>query len=138
MKRASNSVKEFERRMNLTDWKQALEDKKEGLLIWQRESDEGRNAMKATGIIDFSPDQIMRILGDPNPQWRKDYDAMFDETKVLKKIGDQTFISWQRTKKVAVVSARDLVFALHFSRVKELYLIVLGCKRIYLCNCLIS
>jgi hypothetical protein len=34
MKRASNSVKEFERRMNLTDWKQALEDKKEGLLIW--------------------------------------------------------------------------------------------------------
>jgi hypothetical protein len=44
--------------------------------------------MKATGIIDFSPDQIIRILGDPNPLWRKDYDAMFDEAKMIKKIGD--------------------------------------------------
>ena len=138
MKRAVKSSAEYERRMNLTDWKQVIDDKKEGLVIWQRESDEGRNAMKASAIIDYSPDEIMKILGDANPQWRKDYDPMFDEAKIMKKIGDQTFLSWQKTKKIAVVSARDVLFILHFTKVFTQGLNGLGGKWKYLRDCAIN
>jgi hypothetical protein len=34
----------------------------------------------------------MKVIGDP--AWRKDYDPMYDEGKILKKIGHQIYIGW--------------------------------------------
>ena len=83
---------EYEKRMLLPDWKISTEDKKEGLTIWQRTTPEGLNAMKAQAIVNRTPRQLMRVIG--NDSLRTSYDATFDEGKMIDRIGDQVFIVW--------------------------------------------
>ncbi len=71
--------------------------------------------MKAEAIIERSVDDIFRVIGDIVT--RKDYDATYDDGWALEKVAHQTFIQYQRTKKVAVVSARDFIYILHMNKV---------------------
>ena len=70
----------------MTDWKVLLEDKNEGLTVWQRTSEDGHKAMKAMALINWSPDDIIRVIGDAN--YRKDYDKVYDDGRILQKIAD--------------------------------------------------
>lgn len=72
--------------------------------------------MRAEAIIDRSPDEVFRIIG--NLKFRKDYDDTYDDGYALQAIAHQTFIQYQKTKKVAVVSARDFVYILSINKVK--------------------
>ena len=83
---------EFERKIPLSDWKVSVDDKKEGLTVWVRTTDEGLNAVKAQGVINFSPDQIFMIIGDAS--YKKLYDDTFDEGRNFEKIADQTYFNY--------------------------------------------
>lgn len=65
------------------DWKTIIEDKKAGLMIWQR-NEGGLKAMKAEAIIDRSVDEIFTVIGDIVT--RKDYDATYDDGWALEKV----------------------------------------------------
>lgn len=139
VQKALNNFDQYKIRLEKTDWKVLLEDKKDGLIVWQRTSEEGLKAMKAQAIIDWSPQDVFRVIGDS--AYRKDYDAVYDEGRILQKIADQTFIMYQKTKKIAVVSARDFVFMLHMNRVRihcNHFIITKGCRWNHLLACLIN
>jgi hypothetical protein len=57
-----------------------------------RTTDEGLNAVKAQGVVNFSPDHIFMILGDA--KYKKLYDDTFDEGRNFEKIADQTFFNY--------------------------------------------
>lgn len=71
--------------------------------------------MKAFAVIDRPADQIIKVIGDSN--YRSDYDNVYDGSEFLEKVADQTFIVYQKTKKIAIVSPRDFIFILHLSKV---------------------
>lgn len=51
-----------------------------------RTTDDGLNAVKAQGIVNYSPDQIFTVIGDAS--YKKFYDDAFDEGKNFEKIAD--------------------------------------------------
>ena len=68
---------QFEERLDHTDWKVSVEDKKEGLTIWVRTTSDGLNAVKAQGIINHPPEHIFMTIG--NVDNKKLFDDTFDE-----------------------------------------------------------
>eukprot|EP00347_Sterkiella_histriomuscorum_P015762 403355775 len=102
--------------LDLPDWKICVDDNKNGLKVWQRNQG-GLKAMKAEAIIDRCPDEVFRIIGDLS--LRKEYDDTYDDGYALDLIAHQTFIQYQKTKKVAVVSARDFVYILSVNKVQQ-------------------
>jgi hypothetical protein len=99
----------------LPDWKVLTDDKKAGLRIWQRSAGGGLKAMRAEAVINRRPEAVFSVIGDL--ALRKDYDETYDDGWALDKVAHQTFIQYQRSKKVAVVSARDFVYILHINKV---------------------
>ena len=71
--------------------------------------------MKAQAVIEFPPSVVIKVIGNAN--YRADYDPVYDYSNFLMKVAHQTFIVHQKTKKVAVVSARDFIFVLHLNKV---------------------
>lgn len=70
--------------------------------------------MKAQGIINHSPEHIFVTIG--NGENKKLFDKTFEEAINLEKIADQTFFQWQKVKKVAIVSARDMALIVHYNK----------------------
>jgi len=70
--------------------------------------------MKAQAVIEFPPSVVIKVIGNAN--YRTDYDPVYDYSNFLMKVAHQTFIVHQKTKKVAVVSARDFIFVLHLNK----------------------
>lgn len=66
-----------------------------------------------------------------NNAYRHLYDANNDSGKMFAKVADQTFIVYQKTKKVAVVSARDFILIAHYNMMPDgsIYVIVLDANR---------
>eukprot|EP00347_Sterkiella_histriomuscorum_P015068 403358431 len=120
---------DYERQITLAEWKSLVEDKKEGLNIWQRTNSNGLKCMKAVAVIERSPEQIIKVIGDS--KYRNDYDPVYDYSTFLEKVADQTFIVYQKTKKVAVVSSRDFVFCLHINKMPDgtIYALVFSIDR---------
>ncbi len=56
---------------------------------------------------------LFLIFGDERN--KKLYDDSFDEGYLIEKFADQSYFSWFKVKKVAIVSARDFVIILHFN-----------------------
>ena len=71
--------------------------------------------MKAEAYINRTPEEIFQVIGDLT--LRRDYDDTYDDGWCLDVIAHQTFIQYQRTKKIAVVSARDFIYILHVNKV---------------------
>ncbi|CDW82258.1 star-related lipid transfer protein 4 [Stylonychia lemnae] len=111
---ALDKLREFENQISLDQWKISVEDKKKGLNIWQRTSENGLKCMKAQGIIEKKADDIVKVIGDDD--YRKYFDPVFDFSTVLERVADQTYMVYQKTKRVAIVSARDFMFILHLNK----------------------
>jgi hypothetical protein len=124
LNKALNARDEFEKKLPLDDWKVSVDDKKDGLTVWVRTTPDGLNAVKAQGIVNYSPDQIFTVLADVN--YKKLYDDAFDEGKNFEKIADQTFFHYQKVKKVFPVSARDFILILHYNKTPEGIIYVLA------------
>lgn len=57
-------MNQYEEIMNAEDWKDMINDRKQGVLIQTRVSATGGNSVKATGIIDSPIDIIFETIGD--------------------------------------------------------------------------
>ena len=116
-------IPEFEREWNHGEWKETTNDKKEGLIIWQRTTPEGYNAVKAQGYVNRSPIQIFKVIS--NTDYRSHYDTTYDTGRLLERFADQTLYVHQKLKKIAVVAARDFMIVLHYNAVRENYIVIL-------------
>jgi hypothetical protein len=117
IKKAISQPKEFEKKWVCPDWKQVLTDKKVGLTVWQRVTEEGLNSIKAQAILPRSPQEIFRVIGDD--KYRPIYDPIYETGYFLERIADQTFLIYHKTKKVIVVGPRDFVLIMHFNMTPE-------------------
>ena len=79
--------------------------------------------MKAEAYINRTPEEIFQVIGDLT--LRRDYDDTYDDGWCLDVIAHQTFIQYQRTKKIAVVSARDFIYILHVNKVNQMLIYLL-------------
>lgn len=122
-------IEEYEKRWVHPDWKITTDDKKEGIQIWLRTTPSGDNAMKAQAIVNRSPMQVFKVIG--NDSYRKTYDETYGEGFLIEKIADQTYFVYQRSKKIAIVSARDFILILHFNMTQEgvIYVIAFNSDR---------
>lgn len=122
-------IEEYEKRWVHPDWKITTDDKKEGIQIWLRTTPSGDNAMKAQAIVNRSPMQVFKVIG--NDSYRKTYDETYGEGFLIEKIADQTYFVYQRSKKIAIVSARDFILILHFNMTPEgvIYVIAFNSDR---------
>lgn len=122
-------IEEYEKRWVHPDWKITTDDKKEGIQIWLRTTPSGDNAMKAQAIVSKSPMQVFKVIG--NDSYRKTYDETYAEGFLIEKIADQTYFVYQRSKKIAIVSARDFILILHFNMTPEgvIYVIAFNSDR---------
>ena len=122
-------IEEYEKRWVHPDWKITTDDKKEGIQIWLRTTPSGDNAMKAQAIVSRSPMQVFKVIG--NDSYRKTYDETYAEGFLIEKIADQTYFVYQRSRKIAIVSARDFILILHFNMTPEgvIYVIAFNSDR---------
>lgn len=74
-------------------------------------------SLKAVGTFDFPLMQLFATLHDA--RYRQKYDGDIAEAKVLKKLAANTYLIYQRTKKIVVVSSRDLVLYHHVAKVQH-------------------
>ena len=117
-------IEEYEKRWVHPDWKITTDDKKEGIQIWLRTTPSGDNAMKAQAIVNRSPMQVFKVIG--NDSYRKTYDETYGEGFLIEKIADQTYFVYQRSKKIAIFSARDFILILHFNMTQECVIYVIA------------
>jgi hypothetical protein len=115
MKLAQSKMSQYEEFMNADDWKDMINDRKQGVLIQTRISPTGGNSVKATGILVFPIDLIFSTIGDS--KYRTEYDSNYDVGHYIRKIGTQSLLIYQKTKKVSIVSPRDFVMVLIYNRV---------------------
>ena len=52
IRKAIKSIQEYDSKLALPDWKNVLVDKKAGLVVWQRVTAEGLNAIKAQAVVE--------------------------------------------------------------------------------------
>jgi hypothetical protein len=55
-------------------------------MIWSRTTDTGLNSVKATGIVNRSPHDMFKLVG--NDAYRQLYDANYDCGKMYAKVAD--------------------------------------------------
>ncbi len=85
MNQAKTKMGQYEEFMNADDWKDMINDRKQGVLIQTRTSPSGGNSVKATGILDFPIDVIFATIGDT--KYRTEYDSNYDIGHYIRKIG---------------------------------------------------
>jgi hypothetical protein len=110
-------MQEYIEKLNHPDWKEQVNDKKEGIIIWQRTTPEGLKAMKAVANVNRPASIILKVIGDD--RYRRDYDVVFDGGHNIEKIADQTWFHYEKSKKIAVVAARDFVIIVHMNMVRD-------------------
>lgn len=91
----------YETKLAFDDWKITIDDKKAGLVIWQRTTDEGLKAMKAQAILDYNSLDLFHTLTNVN--YRNDFDKVYESGSTIAKIADQTSIVYQKSKKISIV-----------------------------------
>ena len=71
--------------------------------------------MKSVGTINFSLMEVFCCLH--NADYRLLYDENIEVAQVLSKVAANTYMIYQKTKSMFVVSSRDLVLCHHVSRI---------------------
>ena len=120
----------FEKNWNANDWSLATNDEAQQLNIWLRTSPAGLKAVKASAPVDHSPEEIALLMFDQEK--KKEYDKTYDSSRVLMKVGHQTYITQHQSKKVnSFIAARDFVYLMHFNRTPEgtIYILVQSVER---------
>ena len=104
------------------DWKVSIDDKKDGLTIWQKVTPDGLNAIMATAIINKPMLTCFKLM--TNDAYRTQYDATYDEGRVIDRIGDQTWLIYQKSKKISIVAAREFFMCMHYNMVSSFLLMI--------------
>jgi len=117
MKIALKKCDQFIELMNQEDWKETLNDRKNKLMIWTRPGQNGNNSVKCRGPVNFPPEIIFKVIGDS--KYRKTYDKNYDSGHFLMKVGAQTYIFYQKTAKIMIVSARDFIVLLTMNQLED-------------------
>lgn len=92
-----------------------INDRKQNVLIQTRTSPSGLMSVKGSGILDFPADDIFNFIA--NPASRKEYDSNYDSGFYLMKVGAQTLVIYQKTKKISIVSPREFILCLCYNKV---------------------
>lgn len=93
-------VEEFDRMIGLPDWALTVEDKKEGLKLWQRKGEGSYSCVKMQGVIDQAPHDVMTVFTH-NRKYRKQYDPNFDKSSQIERIADQMYLSYAQSATVS-------------------------------------
>lgn len=117
IKKGISSMSDFDTNWTHPDWKVALTDKSEGLVVWQRITPEGVNAVKASAIVEGKADQIFKVIG--NEKYRKTFDLNFHSQRFMERIAEQTYLIYYKTKRVSIVEPRDFVLICHLNKTPE-------------------
>ena len=100
-----------------SDWKVTDDNKKDGITVSQCDSSHEIPSMKSSGIIDFSLMQVFATLHDS--RYRTQYDQNIEVAEVVKKVAANSYMIYQKTKAMFMVSSRDLVLSHHICRVQH-------------------
>ena len=73
--------------------------------------------MKSVGTFPYSLMQMFATLHDK--RYRPIYDDNIDSAEVLSKVAANTYMIYQKTKSMMVVSSRDLVLTHHVAKVQH-------------------
>ena len=114
LKIAIQRLTDFSDYAEAKDWKEMINDKKQGVLISTREGPSKCNSVKATGVLNYTPIEIFRTLTDS--KYRSLYDSNYDTSSYLKKIANQAYIVYQRTKKISIVSPREFIYIMVYNK----------------------
>lgn len=117
IKKGIATMSDFDKNWAHPDWKVALTDKSEGLVVWQRITLEGINAVKASAIVERTADQIFKVMG--NEKYRKQFDPNFHSQRCMERLAEQTYLIHYKTKRVTVVEPRDFVLIFHVNKTPE-------------------
>ena len=100
---------------NSNVWDVTETNEKHDYVISQCTSASGIPCMKSVGTINFSLMEIFCCLH--NADYRLLYDENIEVAEVLSKVAANTYMIYQKTKSMFVVSSRDLVMCHHVARV---------------------
>ena len=99
-------------------WEVTETNKKEQFEISQCVSaDHALPCLKSTGIFDFSVMQMFACLH--NSKYRPQYDSNIESASMISKVAANTYMIYQKTKSMLVVSSRDLVLMHHVAKVQH-------------------
>ena len=98
-------------------WEVTSTDKKENIVVSQCMSPNNIPMMKSTSVFEYPLMQIFSTLHDS--RYRSIYDDNIEKASILKKVCANTYMIYQKTKSMFIVSSRDLVLAHHVSRVQH-------------------
>lgn len=96
---------------------QVQETKGPGLNVSYHTSPRGYNVLKATGVLPHHVDWCFKTLADGEARLK--YDVNIQETSFIKKVAVNTYVGYQKSKKIVIVSERDFVIVQHFVRHKN-------------------
>jgi hypothetical protein len=74
---ALSKVEVFNESLNAYDWKEYIDDKKEGVLIETRVNSSGLNCVRGTGVLEYDLEDVVAVVGN-NTKYRKVYDKNYD------------------------------------------------------------
>jgi len=104
-----NSMPEqFERKLAFADWQIRVDDEKEGVRLWQRKAENGFEGVKVEGVIEESAEDIMTVLTHSR-KYKALYDKNYDLSLQVKRIADQMFISYAKSKSVSSKAAAPVI-----------------------------
>ena len=102
--------------MHRGNWEVADTNKKEGYVIsLATGAVSGVPCLKSSGTMPYSIMQVFACLHDK--RYRTIYDNNIDCADMLSKVAANTYMIYQKTKSMLVVSSRDLVLAHHVAKV---------------------
>ena len=96
-------------------WEVTDTNKKDGYQISLCTSANGIPCLKSAGTFPFSLMQVFACLHDA--RYRPIYDNNIETASVLSKLAANTYMIYQKTKSMLVVSSRDLVLTHHVAKV---------------------
>ena len=128
IKKAQAKLVELEEYLNSEKWKLLCEDKKEALKVWTMQTTNGCTAILAKGHIPDTPWNIFRLVG--NLEWRLKYDKMYESGANFMKVGANTFLAYQKFKRIAIVASRDFFLILHMHQATDGTITVIVCNHV--------
>jgi hypothetical protein len=105
----------FEENEKNSEWKRGTD--KKGLTVDCKQSSRGNNMLRACKTMPFTPWQIYLTICEG--KLRPVYDTMIEKTEYTSKLATNTYTSYQKTKKMFILSSRDLMVVLYMHKHKD-------------------
>lgn len=79
IRQALKKMAQFDEVLRMDNWKEYVNDKKEGVIIETRVNSKGYNCVKAYGFHDYPIDDVFKLINE-GAQYRVMYDKTFDRS----------------------------------------------------------